>query len=43
MAWFQFENAPNPVLTTEEPKAGVVGVEDGWVAVVPNKPPWPFS
>jgi len=43
LAWFQFENAPNPVLMIEEPKADVVGVEEGWVIVVSNKPPWPFS
>ena len=43
LAWFQFENAPNPVPMIEEPKADVVGVEEGWVMAVPNKPSWPFS
>lgn len=39
LAWFQLENAPKPGLTVEEPKADV---EEGWVAVTPNKPPWSF-
>jgi hypothetical protein len=39
LAWFQFEKAPDPGLIVEEPKADVVGVEDGWVTVAPNKSP----
>lgn len=42
-AWFQFENALKPGLMTVEPNADVVGVEEGWVVVAPNKLPWSFS
>jgi len=42
LAWFQLEKAPNPGLMVDEPKAGVVGVTDGWFTEEPNNPLWPF-